>query len=279
MHRQTNLLVGLCAAAIALAALGALPLSAAGGAPRTAGTTSDAIGAQTVSATVPMPETAHVDMSSSGCDNSPGPYITLSGGLALGGLGVELIFQNNVKGTHTHVEETTASVIVIPAGQSLTIPKQPVQGGVGGNPFIWIQFTDANGKALSDEIFLGRCVQGLFAADASWVASALATATITGGTCDNTGSTISLSGELSLSGIRARLIFRNNDNPVGGPHENDQATAVSIVLIPAGTTIQFPKQPPLGGVGGNPWIYLVFLNGAGEPVSDKILLGRCVQDF
>jgi len=275
MKRWKTFGVSLLATTLALAALGVLPVSASGG--RSSG--SDSIGVQTVSATVPMPENAHVGVTASGCENSPGPYVTLTGEISLGGLGVQLIFQNNVKGTHTHVEETTASVIVVPAGESITIPKQPVLGGTGGNPFIWIQFTDANGNALSGEIFLGRCVQGLFAANADWIVSALATAVVEGGSCDNTGSTISLSGELRLGGINANLIFRNNDNPAGGPHKAERPTTVSIVLIPEGQTIEFPKQPPLGGVGGNPWIYLVFLNGAGEPVSERFLLGRCVQDF
>ncbi len=82
---------------------------------------------------------------------------------------------------------------------------------------------------------------------------------------------------MSLTGIKANLIFSNNDNPVDGPHENTQPTVVSVVLIPAGQTIQFAKQPPLGGAGGNPWIFLTFLDGRGQPVSDQILLGRCVQ--
>ena len=245
----------------------------------TISTAGDSIGKQSVSADVPMPVAVHVDAASSGCDNSPGPTITLSGELALAGLGVQMTFQNNVKGTHQHIETTTATAVLIPAGESLSIPKQPVLGGTGGNPFIWVQFMDASGNAMSDEIFLGRCVQGPFAADADFVISALARADITGGTCDNTGSTISLSGELSLSGIDAKVIFRNNDNPVGGPHKNDQPLVVSIELVPPGMSIEFQKQPSLGGVGGNPWIYLAFLNAAGEPVSDTFLLGRCVQDF
>jgi hypothetical protein len=274
MKPKSVLAVGLLATVLAVGVIGFAPWAAAAG-----GGGGSAVGVQSVSATVPMWEEASVDVETSGCDNSPGPYVTLTGEIALGGLGVQLIFQNNERGTHTHVEETTASVIVIPAGESLTIPKQPVLGGAGGNPFIWIQFTDAGGNALSSEIFLGRCVQGLFAADADWIVPALATATVEGGSCDNTGSTISLSGELRLTGINANLIFRNNDNPVGGPHKNTQPTTVSIVLIPAGETIEFPKQPPLGGVGGNPWIYLQFINAAGESISDRFLLGRCVQDF
>ena len=264
------IVVGLVLAAFSVAIV---PLAS------TASASDGAIGVQSVSANVPMPVSVHIDAASSSCENSPGPTITLSGILAVAGLGVETIFQNNVKGTHTHTEETMAAAVLIPAGETVSIPKQPVLGGTGGNPFIWVQFTDANGNAISDEIFLGRCVQGPFAADADFVISALARADITGGTCDNTGSTISLSGELSLSGIDANVIFRNNDNPVGGPHKNDQPLVVSIELIPPGMSIEFQKQPSLGGVGGNPWIYLAFLNAAGEPVSDTFLLGRCVQDF
>src|SRR5262245_12806010 len=36
-----------------------------------------------------------------GCNNSPGPQITLDGQLILSGFQARLIFQNNVKGTHT----------------------------------------------------------------------------------------------------------------------------------------------------------------------------------
>jgi hypothetical protein len=266
------ILLGLVLAALSVAIV---PRSFA----TTVSTADDSISKQTVQADVPMPIGVHVDASTSGCENAPGPTVTLSGELALAGLGVQMTFQNNVKGTHQHTETTTATAILIPAGESLSIPKQPVLGGTGGNPFIWVQFMDANGNAMSDEIFLGRCVQGLFATDANFVIPALATADITGGTCDNTGSTISLSGELSLSGVNAQIIFRNNDNPVGGPHQNDQAVKVSVVLIPAGMSIEFAKQPPLGGVGGNPWIYLEFLSASGDPVSDNFLLGRCVQDF
>jgi len=56
-------------------------------------------------------------------------------------------------------------------------------------------------------------------------------------------------------------------------------SAVSVVLIPAGQSITFAKQPSLGGTGGNPWIYLQFLDGKGGALTDPVLLGRCVQDF
>lgn len=260
--------LGLVFAAIAV---GAKPAGSGGG-------TADGVGGtQTVSVAYDMPVHAQVQATAEGCLNAPGPYVTLNGGLTLGGLGVELLFKNNLKGTHTFVTQSTVDVTVIPAGESISIPKQPVQGGTGGNPFIWLQFVDDEGNGMTEEIFLGRCVQGLSGISSDFSLPTTAIASVSGGSCDNTGSTITLSGELRLTAMNARVIFRNNDNPVGGPHENDQPAVVDIVIIPQGETIEFAKQPPLGGVGGNPWIFLQFLNGQGMPVGDEFLVGRCVQ--
>src|SRR5207245_226524 len=87
----------------------------------------------TVNATFETPVNVQTSISTSGCSNSPGPTITLQGALSLGGIGVKLLFENNVIGTHTYTVESTASATVIPQGMSIQIPKQPVLGGVGGN--------------------------------------------------------------------------------------------------------------------------------------------------
>lgn len=58
----------------------------------------------------------------------------------------------------------------------------------------------------------------------------------------------------------------------------DFTQAVDSTLLAEGTTLRFPKQPVLGGVGGNPWIWLQFLDDHGAAASDEIFLGRCVQD-
>jgi hypothetical protein len=237
----------------------------------------DAWASQQVSTTYGMPVRLLAAVEATGCENSPGPQITLNGGLTLGGLGVDLIFRNNEKGTHTRVEQTVARVIVLPNGQSVSIPKQPVDGGVGGNPFIWIQLLDGSGNPLSSEIYLGRCVQGLFNLQADFTLLSTATADITVGDCSNRGPSITLSGALALTGLNARLIFRNNDNPVGGPHQADESTMVDIVILPAGESITFPKQPVQGGVGGNPLIYVLFRDGNRNPIGSEFALGRCNQ--
>ena len=237
----------------------------------------DARASQQVSTTYGMPVRLQAAIEASGCENAPGPQVTINGALTLGGLGVDLIFRNNERGTHTRTEQTVAKVVLLPNGQSVSVPKQPAEGGVGGNPFIWIQLLDESGNPLSGEIFLGRCVQGLFNLQADFTLVSTATADIAVGDCSNRGPSITLSGELALTGLNARLIFRNNDNPVGGPHQADEATRVDIVILPAGESITFPKQPVQGGVGGNPLIYVLFRDGNGKALGSEFALGRCTK--
>ena len=234
-----------------------------------------ASGAASVNATVPIPASVVTSVTADGCTNHPGPFITLSGELTLGGITARLIFQNNVKGTHTHTEDVTADVVVIPAGEKIAFAKQPPEGGVGGNPFTYIQFTDGAGNAMSDEIFLGRCVQGLDTASAAFSLPADASVDVSTSSCENNpGPFITLSGEITLSGINARVIFRNN---VQGTHTHTEDVVVDVVILPAGETIRFAKQPPLGGVGGNPRISIQFLDGSANPLGDPTFLGKCVQ--
>jgi hypothetical protein len=226
---------------------------------------------------LPMPISVTAEFDAQDCSNNPGPQITLQGVAALGGFGVAMTFSNNLKGTHEYTADNVVDLTLQPAGQSITIPKQPVLGGTGGNPFMWVQFVDATGTPTSDEIYLGRCVQGSrygFTHAESTPASAFAEFSIT--SCENSpGPYISMDAGLQYAGLGVQVIFRNNDNPVGGPHEAVRSNALSV--IPAGLSFTFPKQPVLGGVGGNPWILAGFLDGNGAPVSDATLLGRCEQ--
>jgi len=171
----------------------------------------------TVTKTFVMPVQVQAAVNMAGCDNSPGPQITLDGAVKLGGLTVQMTFRNNVKGTHTYTAQSSVDVVAVPAGGSLVIPKQPVLGGVGGNPFIWVQMVDGNGGALSSEIFLGRCVQGPFKIDAKLPTEVVAAAEFTALDCSNNpGPYITVEGGIGFSkGVTARFIFRNNDNPVG----------------------------------------------------------------
>jgi hypothetical protein len=47
--------------------------------------------------------------------------------------------------------------------------------------------------------------------------------------------------------------------------------------VPDQGTVQFAKQPVKGAAGGNPWIYLQFLDATGTPFGQEFLVGRCAQ--
>jgi hypothetical protein len=225
---------------------------------------------QQVSTDFDMGARVNATVDESGCKNSGGPTITFGGTITLGGVKARVIFSNNEKGTHTATVLSQFDVSLITAGTAISIPKQPVLGGVGGNPYIYLQFHDGNGGDLSEEFFLGRCVQGLqFSTDL--LIEAIARATVHSDACDNSGGPfITLGGDITFGGLHARFIFRNN---VKGTHTAEASRDVALVL--EGSTITLPKQPVLGGVGGNPLISLQFLHGNGDPIDGPVLLGRC----
>jgi hypothetical protein len=242
------------------------------------GTASGAFAQQTVGLAFPGPVQLVGSVTELNCTNAPGPQITLDGTLTLtGGVNVELIFRNNInQDVHTTTQdvEVTAGVAM---GTQIVIPKQPVDGGVGGNPFIWVQILDTNGNALTPPIFLGRCVQGPLTT--SFLAPLAATATLTALDCtNNPGPDIDVEGALGFTaGVIAEFIFSNQNDPVDGTHLARGQTAASVTVVPQGFSLTFPKQPVLGGVGGNPWISVQFVDGHGNPFGSEVLLGRCVQ--
>jgi hypothetical protein len=219
-----------------------------------------------------MPVHVNAVVDESGCENHPGPTITLGGEITLGGLNARVIFMNNAKGTHTATVVSQFDVTLLLGGTRIEIPKQPSQGGVGGNPHIYLQFHDGNGNDMSEEFYLGRCVQGLDVS-ADLVQEAVARATVHSDGCSNRkGPFITLGGEIVLGGLHARIIFRNN---LKGAHTAEDTRDVAIVL--EGSKIVLPKQPVKGGVGGNPIISIQFLHGNGDPIGEPVVLGRCVQ--
>jgi hypothetical protein len=64
----------------------------------------------------------------------------------------------------------------------------------------------------------------------------------------------------SRSGVTARVLFTNNTRFNQGTHEADVDATVNIDLFVGGNAIEIPKQPVLGGAGGNPNVYFIFLD-------------------
>lgn len=223
-----------------------------------------------------IPQRGHVSLSASaeGCQNNPGPFITLDGALTLSGVNARIVLSNNRRFTHVTSADVTADVVLIPVGEEIVIHKQPSLGGVGGNPWIYLQFTDGK-KALGKAQLLGRCVQGLKKAELDFTIPTGVYAMTTSDNCENSGGPdITLSGELRLGGLCGQLVFTNNAKFT---HATSADVVVDIVLIPAGRSITFAKQPPLDGAGGNPHIFVQFLDASGTELCPTIYVGRCNQ--
>src|SRR5262245_61241262 len=103
-------------------------------------------------------------LNTSSLSNHPGPYITMEGELTLGAIDAVLIFRNNEKGTHEREEDITVRCS-LSSEQVIRFNKQPPLGGVGGNPFIFLQLFDDRGDQLTEKVLIGRVVQGLLDVD------------------------------------------------------------------------------------------------------------------
>ena len=126
------------------------------------------------------------------------------------------------------------------------------------------------GINLTDEFYLGRCVQDL-SVDADVLAQAAAVSHIEIEGCSNKyGPDITVDCDVTLSGMHAAFIFRNN---VKGTH-TAEATA-DVTIISDGSKIVIPKKRSHGGVGRNPIISLQFLYDDNSAMCQPIVLGRC----
>jgi len=219
---------------------------------------------------------AHLKMSAttSGCENSPGPYITIDGTLTLSGIAAKVILTNNRRFTHETSADVSASVEIVPLAEQIQIHKQPVLGGVGGNPWIYLQFSDGE-RMMGKPTLLGRCVQGLSLIDKGFDIPTGAQASVDSDACSNSGGpNITLSGELKFGGLYGHIILTNNAKFT---HVTAADVVINVVIIPEGQSLVFAKQPPLDGAGGNPYIFVQFLDGAGGALGDYLFAGRCNQ--
>jgi len=224
---------------------------------------------------IPLSVQAHFKCKATaeGCTNNPGPFIKLEGEFFLPGIDGVLIFRNNKKGTHEHEEEVRLKLSLC-GDKEIKFAKQPPLGGVGGNPWIFLQLCDDKWDNVSDEILLGRCVQGLNPVSFGYRNALRAFAKIAADCANSPGPYISLGGDLKFRGLGCKLIFRNN---LKGTHEHEEDVVLKIEVFKSDDgVIKFAKQPPLGGVGGNPHIWIQY-ESKGNKLCDEIYLGRCVQ--
>jgi len=230
--------------------------------------------AASVTASIDQPASVLVREAAEGCNNNPGPFITMSGELRLGGVNARLILTNNRKFTHVASADITTDITILEAGDQIQFAKQPSRGGVGGNPHIYLWFNDCDGGMLTPRpTYLGRCVQGLNPASLNFELPTDLEVEVGSDACTNSpGPFININGEIRLGGLCGTLIFTNQKKFV---HVHEEDVLADIVLIEEGETLTFSKSPAQGGAGGNPFIWLQLLDGAGQEIGDASFLGRC----
>ena len=193
---------------------------------------------KSINRALPVAATMHATVTTVGCSNNPGPYITLTGELTIASVNAQLIFKNNEKGTHKRSEDVTVEVNLMPE-QTIKFAKQPPQGGVGGNPWCYFQAFNEYGEPISHRVLLGRCVQGLSPVSMDFIQLADVAMEI-GGYCSNSpGPYITPSGDMSFEGVYGVMTFQNKRG--NAPHVREEAVDIEMTIIPAGGSIQFAK--------------------------------------
>ena len=237
---------------------------------------------------VPVQITTSIDPTSY-CDNT-GPHITFSNILDIGDHWAQFTFQNP-PGNHsgTAYAQVVLALSQADNGGNPWIYKQPPLGGVGGNPFIYFE------NDLDHTMhYLGRCVQdfgnGYDNPNARWTAKGdtggWADLVVSTFGCSNKGgSTLTFDGSNGENGATGKLMLTNSYLGDGMPepvHHNDSILATLGLKFADPWSSGIPKQPPLGGAGGNPEIFIA--TGTYSPwVNDGTYpdpgqdLGKCNQ--
>ncbi len=217
------------------------------------------------------------------CTNT-GSQISVNGAITLTGAKVAVVFKNNVKGTRTLTKIGEIVYEITPAETGLSVPKQPAFGGVGGNPHLSFQLAETGTETepyelpLSERIYLGRCVQDFSGRVERDIRIGANLSTLIGALeCTSRGSSLTLQADSEDSGLVGTIFFDNNYNRV--VHERATAGSARVVLKPS---IKLRKGWGVGGAGGNPLIYVQFLDKDGNPLTDlggrevpEKLVGRC----
>jgi hypothetical protein len=225
--------------------------------------------------TFDLPAVLTATIEASACSVAPGPQINLQGDLAPAPLNVEVLFRQT--GPEVPSEPIGVQKVVVPAGEHNATPPQSIVGSLGENPFMWLQILDEKGRALTSEVFLGRCEQGTFTVSPAFVIPATALAGVSATECASTsGPSVVFDGTTELSGLNARLIFRSN-LPGAAPNGRIEQAITEIVIQPTRITYAFPTEAVIANTGGNPLVSTQFRMQDGSAVGPEIRLGRCAS--
>lgn len=245
---------------IALSLLAALPLALS----------VEAAPVKQVNQTFDLPATFAATIQTSACSTLPGPQVQLQGTLTPAPLDIDVIF-SHVQGAPDPQASVAVSRDVVPQDAPVISPSQSVQSAMGGNPYLWLQLTDSKGRALTSEIFLGRCDEGTFSPTIELVVPSKALADVSATSCEvASGPVVGFDGQVEMSPLHANLIFRSSPTSPNKPQAE-----IELVILPTGPAFQFPQTDVQAGVGGNPLISTQFRLEGGAAIGNENSLGRC----
>lgn len=232
------------------------------------GTGLSAIGAGHVGGTIFAPVALQAS-----CDNSGGDMIRLHGSLLFDNIAVKLTASDT---TGAEVQSATVSATTVVKLEDMEVAKQPSLGGVGGNPWIYVQLLDGSGVAVSDEMLLGRCVQGLEESPLALTLPVGVDVQVDAGVCSvDTDKHVTVEGALSLTGLMAKVRLAND---LTGTHVAELTSETTIEVLPDGASVTLEGDPALGTTEEEPASYeldLRVVDGNGDTLSNQVSLGTC----
>src|SRR5262245_9728329 len=124
--------------------------------------TSQAVAKDRIQQTIDIPSQFVANVQAMECSAAPGPRVTVAGNLMVAPVDLEVIF-SHLPGAQDPQASTVVKRMVVPSNAApIPATQQEIRAPISGNPYLWLQLTDSKGRALTSEVFLGRCDQGQF---------------------------------------------------------------------------------------------------------------------
>ena len=222
-----------------------------------------------VRSTVHLPLCLHGELITHETGDGSGAQLAFRGGLALGGLGVEMVFRNTLGRTAEQPSNISTRAVLLPAGEWFEIPRKPFRARLEGDTIAWIQIRDRDGTPLTDHLYLG------FPARVWCPVRRTFSTAITAETCvlPANGTVpsefgLTLTGEMTfVRGFSARIVL----GPRVPCDEHSRHEVLDLEIITPGQKIRFPEQPIRTGERGGALSSLTFLDGRGRVLSEHVL--------